>query len=64
MLPNTIRRVKSGSVEPVVYMYITHFICSLHVSLLVYGLVDWLFDIFRQFTQCCIVMFSISVLYF
>jgi len=27
------------------YMYLTHFMCGLHMSLLVCGLVDWLFDI-------------------
>lgn len=50
MLPNTLRRVKAGRLEPAMYMYLTHFMCSLHMSLLVCGLVDWLFDIFRQFT--------------
>lgn len=65
MLPITVRRVKSGRLETAVYMYLTHFICSLHMFLLVCGLVDWLFDIiFRQFTKCCYVMFSASVLYF
>lgn len=63
MLPNTVRRVKSGRLEPAVYMYLTHFMCGLHMSLLVYGLGDWFFDI-RQFTKCCYVMFSTSVLYF
>jgi len=40
-------------------MYLTHFMCGLHMFLLMCGLVDWLFDIiFRQFTECRYVMFG------
>jgi len=49
---NTVRRVRSGRLEPAVYVYLTHFMCSLLMSLLVCHLVDWLFDIiFRHFTK-------------
>jgi hypothetical protein len=41
MLPNTVRRVKSGRLEPAVYMCLTHFMCGLRISLLVCGLVVW-----------------------